>query len=276
MKDILIITVNYRNTSVTEDFIHSLEKLHEFQRVQLVIVDSASTNATKEELETLLHNSSLHTQIIYSDQNTYYWGGVALAIKHLKLEFSIGPKWLIACNNDIVFSQRGFIKQLLALDPATNPVIAPTIKSLLSGKNLNPYMAKPIAKLEKIYLSLFYIHHISGYCMHIIRKYTKLIYRSIFKLKVNSAYKIYAPHGSFMIFSNHYFTRGGWIDDNFKMYGEEATVAEIAQRNNIPILFNPALEVLHNEHSTTANHSWKKWFTDSKEAYKYYKKAYLT
>ena len=96
MKDILIITVNYRNTSVTEDFIHSLEKLHEFQRVQLVIVDSASTNATKEELENLLHNSSLHTQIIYSDQNTYYWGGVALAIKQLKLEFSIGPKWLIA------------------------------------------------------------------------------------------------------------------------------------------------------------------------------------
>ena len=47
MKDILIITVNYRNTSATEDFIHSLEKLHEFQRVQLVIVDSGSTNATK-------------------------------------------------------------------------------------------------------------------------------------------------------------------------------------------------------------------------------------
>ena len=101
MKDILIITVNYRNTSVTEDFIHSLEKVHEFQRVQLVIVDSASTNATKEELEALLHNSSLHTQIICSDQNTYYWGGVALAIKYLKLEFSMGPKWLIACNNDI-------------------------------------------------------------------------------------------------------------------------------------------------------------------------------
>ena len=112
--------------------------------------------------------------------------------------------------------------------------------------------------------------------MHIIRKYTKLIYRFIFKSKVNSACKIYAPHGSFMIFSNYYFTRGGWIDDNFKMYGEEATIAEIAQRNNIPILFNPALEVLHNEHSTTAKYSWKRQFTDSKEAYKYYKKAYLT
>ena len=275
MKDILIITVNYRNTSVTEDFIHSLEKLHEFQRVQLVIVDSASTNATKEELETLLHNSSLHTQIIYSDQNTYYWGGVALAIKHLKLEFSMGPKWLIACNNDILFTQQDFLKQLIALDPDKYPVIGPTIYSSVTRKNLNPAMAKPINIFGKFYYSILFINPKTARLIQIIRKMTQKLFYSVFKRSTPTSGKIYAPHGSLMIFSKHYFNRGGWIDDNFKLYGEEITTAEIASNNNLEIHFLPELEVSHVEHSSTGTNIWQDWFYHAKETYKYLRKAYL-
>ena len=275
MKDILIITVNYRNTSATEDFIHSLEKLHEFRRVQLVIVDSASTNATKEELEALLHNSSLHTQIIYSDQNTYYWGGVALAIKHLKLEFSMGPKWLIACNNDILFTQQDFLKQLIALDPDKYPVIGPTIYSSITGKNLNPAMAKPINIIGKFYYSILFLNPKTARLIHIIRKMTQKLFYSVFKRSTPTSGKIYAPHGAFMIFSKHYFTRGGWIDDNFKLYGEEITTAEIASNNNLEIHFLPELEVSHVEHSSTGTNIWQDWFYHAKETYKYLRKAYL-
>ena len=275
MKDILIITVNYRNTSVTEDFIHSLEKLHEFQRVQLVIVDSASTNATKEELEALLHNSSLHTQIICSDQNTYYWGGVALAIKHLKLEFSMGPKWLIACNNDILFTQQDFLKQLIALDPDKYPVIGPTIYSSVTKKNLNPAMAKPINIFGKFYYSILFINPKTARLIQIIRQMTQKLFYTVFKRSTPTSGKIYAPHGSLMIFSKHYFTRGGWIDDNFKLYGEEISTAEIALNNNLEIHFLPELAVSHVEHSSMGTNYWSYWFYFSKEAYKYLKKTYL-
>ena len=275
MKDILIITVNYRNTSVTEDFIHSLEKVHEFQRVQLVIVDSASTNATKEELEALLHNSSLQTQIICSDQNTYYWGGVALAIKHLKLEFSMGPKWLIACNNDILFTQQDFLKQLIALDPDKYPVIGPTIYSSVTRKNLNPAMAKPFNIFGKFYYSILFINPKTARLIQIIRKMTQKLFYSVFKRSTPTSGKIYAPHGSLMIFSKHYFTRGGWIDDNFKLYGEEISTAEIALNNNLEIHYLPQLEVSHVEHSSTGTNIWQDWFYHAKETYKYLKKAYL-
>ena len=275
MKDILIITVNYRNTSVTEDFIHSLEKLHEFQRVQLVIVDSASTNATKEELEALLHNSSLHTQIICSDQNTYYWGGVALAIKHLKLEFSMGPKWLIACNNDILFTQQDFLKQLIALDPDKYPVIGPTIYSSVTKKNLNPAMAKPINIFGKFYYSILFINPKTARLIQIIRQMTQKLFYTVFKRSTPTSGKIYAPHGSLMIFSKHYFTRGGWIDDNFKLYGEEISTAEIALNNNLEIHYLPQLEVSHVDHSSTGTNIWQDWFYHAKETYKYLKKAYL-
>lgn len=275
MKDILIITVNYRNTSVTEDFIHSLEKVHEFQRVHLVIVDSASTNATKEELEALLHNSSLHTQIICSDQNTYYWGGVALAIKHLKLEFSMGPKWLIACNNDILFTQQDFLKQLIALDPDKYPVIGPTIYSSVTGKNLNPAMAKPINIFGKFYYSILFINPKTARLIQIIRQMTQKLFYTVFKRSTPTSGKIYAPHGSLMIFSKHYFTRGGWIDDNFKLYGEEISTAEIALNNNLEIHYLPQLEVSHVDHSSTGTNIWQDWFYHAKETYKYLKKAYL-
>ena len=276
MNDILVITVNYKNTAITENCVRSLEKLDRSDRVKLVVVDSESTNETIENLRLLLQNSTLKSLLIDSASNTFYWGGVALALQTLDLNYANGPSWIIACNNDILFTQQDFLKQLIALDPDKYPVIGPTIYSSITGKNLNPAMAKPINIIGKFYYSILFLNPKTARLIHIIRKMTQKLFYSVFKRSTPTSGKIYAPHGAFMIFSKHYFTRGGWIDDNFKMYGEEATIAEIAQRNNIPILFNPALEVLHNEHSTTAKHSWKKQFTDSKEAYKYYKKAYLT
>ena len=99
---------------------------------------------------------------------------------------------------------------------------------------------------------------------------------AIFKEPVtNKIKKIYAPHGSFVIFSNQYFKRGGWIDRNFDRYGEEVTTAEIAKKNKIPIFFVPKLEVIHVIHSSTTSHSWKREFNYAKTAYLYYKNTYL-
>ena len=81
MSNILIITVNYKNTIITEDFIHSLENLDAIDRIELIVVDSESTLKTKENLQSLLNSSGLKTRLIDSVSNTFYWGGVALALK---------------------------------------------------------------------------------------------------------------------------------------------------------------------------------------------------
>ena len=51
MNQIKIITVNYKDTAITERFIRSLQKLDTCNAVDLVIVDSESTEQTKEKLE---------------------------------------------------------------------------------------------------------------------------------------------------------------------------------------------------------------------------------
>ena len=275
MNQILIITVNYKDTNVTENFVHSLGNLDACDKVKLVVVDSASTPKTKDNLQSLLHSSTLKTQLIVSASNTFYWGGVALALDTLDLNYANGPSWIIACNNDILFTQQNFLKRLIALDPDKYPVIGPTIYSSVTGKNLNPYMDQPIRRLEKIYLSLFYINYVTARIMQISLKWLKKS-AEIFKRPVaRKIKKIYAPHGSFVIFSNQYFKRGGWIDSNYEMYGEEVTTAEIAKKNKIPIFFVPELEVIHVIHSSTTSHSWKREFNYAKTAYLYYKNAYF-
>ena len=275
MNDILVITVNYKDTNVTENFVHSLENLDDSNKVELVVVDSASTPKTKENLQSLLHSSTLKTQLIVSASNTFYWGGVALALDTLDLNYANGPSWIIVCNNDILFTQQDFLEQLIALDPDKYPVIGPTIFSSITGKNLNPYMDQPIRRLEKIYLSLFYINYVTARIMQISLKWLKKLLATLKRPSPSKIKKIYAPHGSFVIFSNQYFKRGGWIDSNYEMYGEEVTTAEIAKKNKIPIFFVPDLKVLHVIHSSTTSHSWKREFNYAKTAYLYYKTAYF-
>ena len=275
MNQILIITVNYKDTNVTENFVHSLENLDASNKVELVVVDSASTPKTKENLQSLLHSSTLKTQLIVSASNTFYWGGVALALDTLDLNYANGPSWIIACNNDILFTQQNFLERLIALDPDKYPVIGPTIFSSITGKNLNPYMDQPIRRLEKIYLSLFYINYVTARIMQISLKWLKKLLATLKRPSPSKIKKIYAPHGSFVIFSNQYFKRGGWIDSNYEMYGEEVTTAEIAKKNKIPIFFVPDLKVLHVIHSSTTSHSWKREFNYAKTAYLYYKTAYF-
>ena len=275
MNDILVITVNYKDTNVTENFVHSLENLDASNEVELVVVDSASTPKTKENLQSLLHSSTLKTQLIVSASNTFYWGGVALALDTLDLNYANGPSWIIVCNNDILFTQQDFLERLIALGPDKYPVIGPTIFSSITGKNLNPYMDQPIRRLEKIYLSLFYINYVTARIMQISLKWLKKLLATLKRPSPSKIKKIYAPHGSFVIFSNQYFKRGGWIDSNYEMYGEEVTTAEIAKKNKIPIFFVPDLKVLHVIHSSTTSHSWKREFNYAKTAYLYYKTAYF-
>ena len=79
MNQIQIITVNYKDTTVTERFIRSLQNIDSCNAVDLVIVDSESTAQTREQLGLLAKNTPFKTQLIFSERNTYYWGGVALA-----------------------------------------------------------------------------------------------------------------------------------------------------------------------------------------------------
>jgi GT2 family glycosyltransferase len=62
---------------------------------------------------------------------------------------------------------------------------------------------------------------------------------------------IYAPHGSFLIFSSEYFRAGGSLDFPCFLFGEEVYLAESLKQLGLDAVYEPSLEVVHQEHKST-------------------------
>src|SRR5690606_22306175 len=86
-------------------------------------------------------------------------------------------------------------------------------------------------------------------------------YRSLVRLRrrirrdrsetLSSMHPIYAPHGSFVLFSRGYFENGGILDYPLPLYGEEIFVAETCRAIGADVVYVPEIEVQHDEHVST-------------------------
>ena len=275
MNKILFITVNYRNTEITENFIQSFENLDLKENASIVIVDNDSTKESKESLKSISKKSKLDIRLVFCSNNLYYWGGANYVLKKLNLDIDNFPDWIIICNNDIIFNKIDLIVKLQNIKSNNYAVLAPSIISTKSKKNQNPHILNPISTLGRLYYNIFFINSVTGLIIYKLRTMLNNIFNMYSNKKIIKPMEIYAPHGSFMIFSKIFFNNGGWIDSNFEMFAEELTTAEIVKRLKMKIFFNPDLEVMHDEHSISGSRNWKENFYTFKRAYYYFQKEYL-
>ena len=275
MNKILFITVNYKNTEITKNFIQSFENLELKENASIVIVDNSSTSKSRESLKTISLKSPLDIKLIFSSINLFYWGGANYALKKLNLDINNFPDWIIICNNDIIFNKIDLLVKLQNIKSNNYAVLAPSIISVKSKKNQNPHILNPISKLGRLYYNIFFINSASGLFIYKVRTMLKNIFNIYSNKKIIKPMEIYAPHGSFIIFSKTFFSNGGWIDSNFEMFAEELTTAEIVKRLKMKIFFNPDLEVMHDEHSISGSRNWTENFHTFKRAYNYFQKEYL-
>ena len=275
MNKILFITVNYRNTEITENFIQSFENLESKENASIVIIDNDSTKESKDSLKNISKKSKLDIRLVFCSNNLYYWGGANYVLKKLNLDIDNFPDWIIICNNDIIFNKIDFIVKLQNIKSNNYAVLAPSIISTKSKKNQNPHILNPISTLGRLYYSIFFINSVTGLFIYKLRTMLNNIFNMHSNKKIIKPMEIYAPHGSFMIFSKIFFNNGGWIDSNFEMFAEELTTAEIVKRLKMKIFFNPDLEVMHDEHSISGSRNWKENFYTFKRAYYYFQKEYL-
>ena len=251
----------------------SFESLEYKDEASIIIVDNDSTSESKNALEEIIKKSKIDIKIIISTTNLYYWGAANYALNEVYLNMNNYPGWIIVCNNDILFNKSDLLSKILSFSTKDYPILAPTILSSKTNKDLNPFMAKPIDFLVKIYYSIFFMNSIMGYIIYKTRQLIKIIL-TIFNKGIDKGEFIYAPHGSFIIFSKFFFNNGGYLDQNLTMYGEEFTTAEIAKKLKIPIYYEPDIEVIHVEHSSNKI-NWFKNFHLTKKAYYYFLKEYL-
>jgi len=268
-----IITVNFGNTSVTDSLINSISDIETLDSIKIGIADNSASFESAAALNQIIKNTELDIKIFSYKKNLYYWPAVKKIINNLKNIVGSYPDWAIICNNDITFSDKNFFEKLEKIDPKQYPIIGPKIVNS-DGNDLNPFMIKPLSRIQKFYWNLYFV---SFSISKIFLRAKKII--NIFSQKrrlksITNKKEVYAVHGSAIIFSNHFFHKGGWFDDNFEMYGEELTVAEIAKNLNLPVTYIPQLRISHHEHSSTRMIDQESLFIKARKAYKYFKSKY--
>lgn len=248
----LIITINFRQAECTQRFFRSASGLASFASCNVLIVDNNSGDGSTSRIRQAI--SEFHNaELLPSSQNRGYFGAARWALDQY-LQRHCLPGWTAVCNNDIEFHDHLFLMKLLEKDPTSAGVIAPSIISDLTGHDANPIIRKrpgPFRMLRyRLWLANYYASWFKQWLSPSVRKMRHTISGTLTAAQCTSQ-PIYAPHGSFVIFSRRFFEAGGFIDDGFFLYAEEFSIAEMSIRLRLPVIHEPTLRVWHKGRQST-------------------------
>ena len=268
----LIITVNFRCADATLRFLNSASSLERFNRCHLLVVDNDSDDGSIDRIRSAVYGFS-NVELLKSSQNRGYFGAANWALRHY-LQRHGAPEWVIVCNNDIEFDDSRFLQRLFEKDPSAAGVIAPSIVSGLTGHDANPSIRQRPSQFKMMRYRLWLSNY---YAMWLKQWLSPHIRRARFRFSTHSAgegSRIYAPHGSFLIFSRNFFEAGGFIDDGFFLYAEEFSVAEMCRQLRLPVIHDPELRVWHGEGQSTGRMLSRKVYQHQKSGFAYALRRY--
>jgi GT2 family glycosyltransferase len=276
----LIITVNFRHAECTLQFLNSSSRLEAFANCHLLIVDNNSDDGSLCHLRDATSRFS-QVELLPSSENRGYFGAASWALRQFLASHSM-PDWVIVCNNDIAFEDRGFLSKLLKKDPSAAGVIAPAIISELTGRDANPSIRQRPNRFQMFRYRLWLSNYYAMWCKQWLSPFVRIARNSFFQpsavAESRARRAIYAPHGSFLIFSRKFFEAGGFIDNGFFMYAEEFCVAEMCLRLGLPVIHDPDLRVRHEESQTTGRMLSRSMYVHQKNGFQYalarYKDSY--
>ena len=283
-----MVTVNHNAPEATLAFLDSLQRAAGPSEIRVIVVDSASTPDCLAAMRAKIAQIP-HCELLESAENRGYFGGARFGLDHFLRRGGALPAWVIVCNNDVVIQNAKFVEKLLEIDPSEVGVVAPRIRSSDLTNDQNPFMRKPPGRFRQVTWLLVHSNYASAVLWDWLSRLRLLLRSKLQKDKwvknaTSNAGKepIYAPHGSFLIFSRRYFASGGYLDPSLFLYGEEVSVAEICRHLRLPVMYDPRLVVLHNDHSTlgpritrfsfecqrhATHHMWNTYWSDKRDAW---------
>lgn len=259
---ILITCVCYNNPS---DLINYLESLKKSKTIECEIVISVVNNGNKFDVKTInniqKYQDVFKINIVEEFGNIGYFPGLNIGWELHKNDIF---DYIIISNIDLAVKS-DFFSRLKEHYSSISRIIAPSILSLKEKKDRNPKMlARPSKKSMFKYIFLYtipFLHHF----------YKKFIYPK--KNKKNIAYsnniKVYAPHGSFIIFQNINSQLKEYLSYPVFLFGEEIYIAEIAKTLKHDIVYLNDIVIIDSDHATTSLQSEKFIRTNNLNAMKF-------
>ncbi len=276
LEDVCLVTVNYRGIIGIGRLLESLTRLEARQRLRVVIVHNGATARSREDLERIVATYPGRVEVVYSAENLWYWRAAARVIGRELGNPALGAAWFVVCNDDVVFPDPGFVRTLLTLDAETHAVVAPDIVSETTGERQNPFQRSEMGRWELLKWRLYFAHYFFARALLAADALTRPLRRWRWRRTAGPPQvpalqgceeRIHAPHGACIVFARSFFERGGVMDTGFTAYGEEMSVAAIAKRLGLPIVFSPQLKVVHGEHSSTGIRLTREKYRFQKQAF---------
>jgi GT2 family glycosyltransferase len=263
----LLITVNYKGEQSTLELLASLNRLNEFSSLDVIVVDNGSGEESLSELKAAIA-SLPNVQLLASATNRGYFGAAKFAYDHYLGQGHNLPDWTIVCNHDVVIGDPDFLLKLSSEEWRSAGVLAPRIRLAETGADQNPFMVNPPDWWRRFTMRFYSSCYPFGLLWDWLSR-QKSSLRNVFSSGLRPPglpQQIYAAHGSFLIFSRSYFMAGGGLDDTLFLFGEEIAVAETCRKLGLKIRYAPALQVLHDEHSSVGPGM-------SRAAYRYHRQS---
>jgi GT2 family glycosyltransferase len=252
----LLITVHYESVDGVVALLTSVQRVREYADLHVLLADNSSGERYLGKIRSAIAEAS-NVELVECGKNLGYFGAARLSLECYLAQRHELPDWVIVCNHDVVIQDRDFFSKLFAYDPNSVGVIASRIQIRENGVDQNPFMRRRPGKFRW----WMYLFAKSSYGVAVIWDWMGRVKKALKSSRPRNPFAgrgsdrksepIYAAHGSFLIFSRRYFEAGGYLDENLFLYGEEISVAEICRSLNLPILYEPSLLVLHDEHQST-------------------------
>lgn len=245
------VILHYLTMEDTIDCIESIrDKCRNFQ-YRIIVVDNASPNNSGRKLEKKYKDDS-DIKVVVNRENVGFARGNNIGFKIAKEDKS---DFIILCNNDTKLLQDNFLK--LIVDEYENSLFAVLgPKILLKDNSVNDVNllipSKKSIKKEILYtkldyiLNLFFIKNILNKIKRDEEKINKDYQQALIRYEDGIVL-----HGCFYIFSKQYIDMFDGLDDRTYMYGEEVLLFIRLKRNNLKSVYNPDIEILHKEDSST-------------------------
>ncbi|MBJ13388.1 MAG: hypothetical protein CMG62_10005 [Candidatus Marinimicrobia bacterium] len=253
---ICLIIVNYNSDNFALELIKSIKPNTFKQNLKIIIVDNSERKDSTEFFNKIKHSNAV---CIKAPKNLGYFGGARHGFNEYKKLSNNIPEYLIVCNSDVYFKSTEIFEKLINYNYKSDiGVIAPSIISTQLNADKNPKIInRPTSKTMHFYKVLFrsrifqniyiILHFIKYKLLNLLKKYvSKQNNRNSKSMK-----NIYAPHGSFIIFTKFYFLNGGNLKYPCFLFNEEVFVAETVLKLNLKVIYDNQLIVYDNEHVST-------------------------
>lgn len=197
--------------------------------------------------------SALGVHVIEPIENLGYLGAAGNALNFYLKEFNALPNLLVLSNSDMHYCQPHILSQWQERYSNVDGIgmIGCRITSSLTGKPQNPMYRQRLTKGHLERLAAIFSNNLSYSLYQTAALIKGKIMARATHSDSDSVEKVYAIHGSCIVMHRHLLEQTDLFRDAPFLFGEEVYLAEICQREQLSVLFDPACEILHQEHQTT-------------------------